>query len=72
MGSIIQLFHAIGLSVVAEGVETEEQRRLLAGLGCGMAQGFLLGRPASAEVVESVLVIDEHPFDLPGEGLGAG
>ena len=36
---------ALGLSVVAEGVETPAQLGALRGLGCGFAQGFLLARP---------------------------
>jgi len=37
--------------VVAEGVETADQLRVLRQLGCGMGQGFLFGRPSSAEMI---------------------
>jgi EAL domain-containing protein (putative c-di-GMP-specific phosphodiesterase class I) len=42
---VINLAHTLQLKVVAEGVETEEQRALLAAEGCAVAQGFLFGRP---------------------------
>ena len=44
--SIISLAGEIGLTVVAEGVETEEQRRALRLLGCDLLQGYLLGLPS--------------------------
>jgi EAL domain-containing protein (putative c-di-GMP-specific phosphodiesterase class I) len=37
---------ALGVDLIAEGIETEGQRKRLAGLGCRLGQGFLLGRPA--------------------------
>ncbi len=49
VASVIQLARAIGLSVVAEGVETEGQRRALLDLGCTLGQGFLFGHPVPAE-----------------------
>lgn len=45
----IALAHDLGMSVVAEGVETEGQRQLLLELGCDYAQGFLFSRPVDAE-----------------------
>jgi EAL domain-containing protein (putative c-di-GMP-specific phosphodiesterase class I) len=45
VGSIVDLAHAIGLSVVAEGIETEEQLAILRALECDLGQGFLLARP---------------------------
>jgi diguanylate cyclase len=45
VGSIITLAHRLGLRVVAEGVETEEDGAVLAELGCDVAQGFLIARP---------------------------
>jgi EAL domain-containing protein (putative c-di-GMP-specific phosphodiesterase class I) len=53
MGSIIALAHNLGLKVVAEGVETEEQRNLLQEWQCDAIQGYLISRPLpEAEVVK--------------------
>jgi EAL domain-containing protein (putative c-di-GMP-specific phosphodiesterase class I) len=43
--AIVGMGHALGLTVVAEGVERPEQLSLLQDLGCDRAQGYLLGRP---------------------------
>jgi diguanylate cyclase (GGDEF)-like protein len=53
--SIISLSKAMGLSVIAEGVETEGQRDFLAGLGCHSFQGFLFSGPVPWEEFESLL-----------------
>ncbi len=47
VGGIIRLAHSLGLSVVAEGVETELQRTVLAGEQCDQIQGNLIGPPMS-------------------------
>jgi diguanylate cyclase (GGDEF)-like protein len=47
--STIVLSHALGLSVVAEGVETEAERAWLAAHGCDIAQGYGIARPMPAE-----------------------
>jgi diguanylate cyclase (GGDEF)-like protein len=46
---IMALAHALDLEVVAEGVETEEQRQALVAMGCDYLQGYLLARPMPAE-----------------------
>jgi EAL domain-containing protein (putative c-di-GMP-specific phosphodiesterase class I) len=48
VGAVVTMAHALGLRVVAEGVETQRQATLLAGLGCEHAQGFLFARPEAA------------------------
>jgi diguanylate cyclase (GGDEF)-like protein/PAS domain S-box-containing protein len=48
---IVALARTLDLSVVAEGVETEAQRRLLVSLGCTLGQGFLFAKPAPASVI---------------------
>ncbi len=45
---VTDLSHSIGVSVVAEGVETDTQREVLQELGCDSLQGFLIGRPIPA------------------------
>ena len=49
VGATIAMGHSLGLSIIAEGVETEDQRRFLADQGCDRLQGYLLGRPMAAE-----------------------
>jgi diguanylate cyclase (GGDEF)-like protein len=46
--AVIQLAHAYGMQVVAEGVESGQQARRLRELGCDLAQGFHFGRPGEA------------------------
>ncbi|OMH27152.1 PAS domain S-box protein [Motiliproteus sp. MSK22-1] len=45
----ITMAHGLGMKVLAEGVETDDQFRLLGDLGCDMAQGYLFSHPISAE-----------------------
>jgi len=49
--AMVRLAHTLGLSVVAEGVETDVQLARLVKLGCDSAQGFLLGRPKPVELI---------------------
>jgi diguanylate cyclase (GGDEF)-like protein len=60
--SIIALAHDLGLSVIAEGVETEEQYLMLHELGCELVQGFGLHPPLRSGVVTSVLGTTIGPF----------
>jgi EAL domain-containing protein (putative c-di-GMP-specific phosphodiesterase class I) len=55
--NIITLVHSLSLKVVAEGVEEEEQAKLLRLLRCDELQGYLLGRPMpAADFVARLLV----------------
>ncbi|WP_417339159.1 EAL domain-containing protein [Halomonas kashgarensis] len=69
--TIITLAESLGLRVIAEGVETNEQRLVLARLGCHIYQGFLFGRPGTASAFSSVLLegdAAEHAsLPLPGQ-----
>ena len=53
--AIIMMAHKLGLEVIAEGVETEGQRKLLAAAGCDYAQGFLFSRPIPPQEFEALL-----------------
>jgi EAL domain-containing protein (putative c-di-GMP-specific phosphodiesterase class I) len=53
--STIELGHNLGLTVVAEGVETEHELSELRRFGCDIAQGYHLGRPMTAEALETWL-----------------
>ena len=53
--AIVALGRALGVSIVVEGVETEEQRVLLRLAGCDEMQGFLFARPAPVETVARLI-----------------
>jgi EAL domain-containing protein (putative c-di-GMP-specific phosphodiesterase class I) len=53
VSTIITLAHSLNLKVVAEGVETEEQSRLLRLLNCDEMQGFLFSKPVPGEIFET-------------------
>jgi EAL domain-containing protein (putative c-di-GMP-specific phosphodiesterase class I) len=52
---IVSLAHTLGLKVIAEGVEDDDQLRMLRELGCDQIQGYLVGRPMPAEQVDALL-----------------
>jgi diguanylate cyclase (GGDEF)-like protein len=53
--SIVTLGHALGMKVLAEGVETNEQRVLLRLAGCDEMQGFLFAKACPAESIDKIL-----------------
>ncbi|MCW2313798.1 EAL domain-containing protein [Rhodoferax antarcticus] len=52
--AIIAMAHALGMKVIAEGVETDHQRALLSAAGCDYGQGYLFSRPVAAAEFERV------------------
>ncbi len=64
--AIISLGRSLGLSTVAEGVETVEQLTKLRGLGCDRMQGYLFARPQRAADLDALI---EHPWQVPPELL---
>ena len=53
--ALVRLAHALQLTVVAEGVETDEQSRILTELGCDQLQGFLFSRPVPEEKLVTLI-----------------
>jgi EAL domain-containing protein (putative c-di-GMP-specific phosphodiesterase class I) len=53
--SVVHLGRALGLTVTAEGVETQEQRRFLQAVGCHMLQGYLFAKPMRFEQMDAML-----------------
>jgi diguanylate cyclase (GGDEF)-like protein len=53
--AIVSMAHALGMEVVAEGVENEEQLAILRTLGCNEVQGYLVARPMAAEAMAGLL-----------------
>ena len=64
--AIVAMADALGLSAVAEGVETPEERQQLLELGCHNAQGFLFARPARADVATAWIECGSLPVGQPG------
>jgi EAL domain-containing protein (putative c-di-GMP-specific phosphodiesterase class I) len=60
--AVSEMADTIGIDVVAEGVETDEQVRMAHDLGCGFAQGFHFAEPVPASYVERLL---DHQIPVP-------
>ncbi len=54
VSAIVALAKTLNLEVVAEGVETQEQQTFLTELGCNTLQGYLLGKPVSAQTIKAL------------------
>jgi len=64
--AVISIGDALGLAVVAEGVETSDQARALSELGCVSGQGHFFARPMTAEQFEAHLLVSPGPIGAPG------
>ena len=66
LGAMTQLAHLLGLSVIAEGVETVRQRDEVSAAGCESSQGFYYGKPMPAEEIAILLEAGlSRPPNLP-------
>ena len=68
--TIIKMGHSLGMSVVAEGVETSEQLDLLKAMGCDEVQGFLFSPAIAGDDFAALLLLDEK--DQRPDGRPAG
>ena len=66
--AMVAMGRSLGISVLAEGVETEEQMRHLRDIGCEAAQGYFFGRPAPAATARQWL----NPAGTEGAGPCSG
>jgi EAL domain-containing protein (putative c-di-GMP-specific phosphodiesterase class I) len=70
--AVVQIAHVLGLSVVAEGVETAKHHVQVQGLGCDSAQGFYFARPIAAGEIDAMIqhrqVGGALPLTAPGTG----
>ena len=62
--AVVKLAQALGLKVVAEGVETEAQHQILRSFGCHELQGFFFARPMSARALSTWAIEDLGPRAL--------
>jgi EAL domain-containing protein (putative c-di-GMP-specific phosphodiesterase class I) len=65
--STIDLAHSLGLKVTAEGVETTAAQALLSGMGCDLAQGYLICRPAPLADLIAFLDAEKAAAAKPAE-----
>lgn len=66
VGSIIDIARKLDMKLVAEGIETPEQARILSELGCVMGQGYLYARPTSRDDTTRLLSLFAQKFDATG------
>ncbi|HUR51342.1 MAG TPA: EAL domain-containing protein [Mycobacteriales bacterium] len=72
VASVIELAGALGLTTVAEGVETRDQLQVLQALGCRLAQGYLFDRPMEREAFGALLRTGHcYPVGAPVTALPA-
>lgn len=62
--TIVLLAHNLNLTVIAEGVETDEQLQYLRKIGCNQAQGYYFSKPVSSEQATTLLKARQYDLDL--------
>ena len=73
VSGIVQIANGLKLTPVAEGIETEAQRRFLIGAGCRMGQGFYFSKPVPADEISFIgrRQAVASAVDLPWSAKGA-
>lgn len=59
--TVVTLGHSLGLNVIAEGVETEQQRDILLEMGCDAFQGYFYGRPMDIDQLMQAFGFSSQP-----------
>lgn len=72
VSAIIHLAHELGISVVAEGVETAQQHRELTRLGCDFCQGFYFAEPGPAAHLDGLVELDAERLHLSPTVIDVG
>ncbi|CAD6877850.1 diguanylate cyclase/phosphodiesterase (GGDEF & EAL domains) with PAS/PAC sensor(s) [Methylomonas albis] len=67
--AIIVMAHKLGMKVIAEGIETEQQRQLLLDADCDYGQGYLFSRPLSANAFEELLIQQTSSANAPDKPI---
>ena len=68
---IVMLAHGLGLKVVAEGVENQEQVNLLLKIGCELGQGYLFSKPVPAAEIEKLLTTNRGAKSLQAKAASS-
>lgn len=65
LGYVIRMAGSLGMHTICEGIETNEQAKLLGGLGCEMAQGFYFAKPMPSDSFEEILKGNSKTINIP-------
>jgi diguanylate cyclase (GGDEF)-like protein len=68
INTIVAMAKGLNLNVIAEGVETQQQLDYLQEIDCSEAQGFLFGKPLTADVIAQLLI--QEPYSVPSSRSG--
>ena len=68
INTIVAMARGLNLNVIAEGVETQQQLDYLVEIDCSEAQGFLFGKPLTADIITQLLM--QEPYAAPSIGTG--
>lgn len=65
LGYVIRMAGSLGMHTICEGIETDDQAKLLGGLGCEMAQGFYFAKPMPSDSFEEILRGNSKTINIP-------